>query len=276
MDPTDINPNQSISVPQPVRTQQIDELTVLIYESPEAVAAAASAIAIQTLQAAVKKKGEAAAIFATGRSQIQFLNQLTHPNNPLDWSKIIGFHLDEYLGIAASHPASFRHYLKIHLTSKVKLKEWHSLEGDGLLPLDICRDYEKKLRQSPIDLCCLGIGNNGHLAFNDPAVASFNDPDGVKIVRLDEQNRQQQAESNAFADLEAVPRYAFTLTLATIRTALQSLCIAFGENKSTVISQMLTQSVNTNCPASILRQVPQAKLLLDCAAASQVIQKTKR
>ena len=273
MNSTNPGRNQIKSMPQPICITQIDELTVQIYESPEAVAAAASAIATQTLQTAIEKQGKATAIFATGRSQIQFLNHLTHPKSSLDWSKVTGFHLDEYLGIAASHPASFRHYLKTHLTSKVRLREWHSLEGDGLLPIDICRDYEKKLRQNPIDLCCLGVGNNGHLAFNDPAVAHFNDSDWVKVVRLDEQNRQQQTSSSVFKNLEAVPQYALTLTISAIRAALHSLCIAFGEDKSTVVKQALTESVNTGCPASILRQVPQAKLLLDWAAASRAIEK---
>lgn len=104
----------------------------------------------------------------------------------MDWSKVTGFHLDEYLGISANHSASFRHYLKTHLPSKILLGEWHSIEGDGLLPLDICRNYEQKLREHPADLCCLGIGNNGHLAFNDPDVANFTEPDWVKVVRLDE------------------------------------------------------------------------------------------
>ena len=264
------NQNDYASAPQPIRTQQIDELTVQVYESPEAVALAASAIALQTLRAAIEQTGNAAAIFATGRSQVQFLDHLTQLSHSLDWHKVTGFHLDEYLGIAASHPASFRHYLKTHLTSKLSLGEWHSLKGDGLLPLNICRDYEAKLRQKPINLCCLGIGNNGHLAFNDPAVANFNDPDWVKIVRLDEENRRQQANSSAFDSLEAVPQYAFTLTLSAIQSAHLSLCIAFGENKSAVVKQVLTGSIDTHCPASILRKTPQAKLLIDCAAASQL------
>lgn len=253
--------------PQPLRTIQVDELLVQIYESPETVALAANAIASQTLKTAIAKQGVATAIFATGRSQIQFLNRLTQPTNPIDWSKIAGFHLDEYLGIAASHPASFRQYLEKHLTSKVNLKQWHSLEGDGPLPINICRDYEKKLRQRPIDLCCLGIGNNGHLAFNDPSVANFSDPDWVKIVRLDEQNRKQQATSSAFSNLDAVPQYALTLTITAIRAARQNLCLAFGSNKAAIVKRVLTDSISPKCPASVLREIPQTNLLIDRAAA---------
>lgn len=240
-----------------------------VYDSPEIVAIAASAIARDILQTAINQRGKAVAIFATGRSQLQFLSHLTCPTTALDWQRITGFHLDEYLGIAADHPASFRHYLKAYLTSKVALGQWYGIEGDGLLPIEICQAYEEKLRANPADLCCLGIGNNGHLAFNDPAVASFTDPRWVKIVRLDEQNRQQQA-SSAFSNLEAVPQYAFTLTLSAIRATRHSLCLAVGQGKAAIIHKMLTAPIEPRCPASILRRMPQAVLLIDRAAASVI------
>ena len=248
-------------------------LTVQVYQSAEEVALAGSAIARQTLSATISETGGARAIFATGRSQVKFLNYLTEPNTQpsLDWSKITGFHLDEYLGIAADHSASFRHYLKTHLIHKVALKQWHDIEGDGLLPLSTCQKYEAQLRAAPIDLCCLGIGNNGHLAFNDPAVANFTDPRWVKIVRLDKKNRLQQAESSAFESIETVPQYAFTLTLSAIQAARHSLCVAYGERKSAVIHKMLTHSIDVSCPASILRKTAQAVLLIDSAAASLFI-----
>lgn len=253
-------------VSRSIHTFEVDALTVQVYDLPADVAVAASAIACDTLQKAIEQRGEAVAIFATGRSQIQFLSHLTAQS--LDWPRITGFHLDEYLGIAADHPASFRHYLSTHLTSKVAIGQWHSIEGDGLLPVEICQAYEKKLRANPADLCCLGIGNNGHLAFNDPAVADFNDSYWVKIVRLDAQNRQQQASSNAFPSLESVPQYAFTLTLSAIQAARHSLCFAFGQGKAAIVHKMLTLPVEHHCPASILRRMPHALLLIDRAAAS--------
>ncbi len=256
--------------PVPIKTLTVDLLTVRVYESAADVAMAGSAIARQILAKAIEEKRQANAIFATGRSQVQLLNHLTDPNRqpPIDWSKVTGFHLDEYLGIAADHPASFRHYLKKHLTSKVPLGQWHDLEGNALLPLEVCQSYEKQLREHLADLCFLGVGNNGHLAFNDPSVADFRDPRWVKIVRLDERNRQQQAESSAFASIEAVPQYAFTLTLSAIRASRHSLCLAYGEGKADVIHKMLTGSINTDCPASMLRQTPQASLLIDRSAAN--------
>lgn len=246
----------------------VDALTVQVYESADDVALAGSAIAYQVLHDAIATAGKAVGIFATGRSQVKFLDHLTRSD--LNWSKIIGFHLDEYLGINATHPASFRHYLKAHLTDKVSLQQWHPIEGDSLLPIETCKQYEQALKSNIADLCCLGVGNNGHLAFNDPAVANFKDSSWVKLVKLDDQNRQQQADSTAFASLDNVPQYAFTLTLSAIRTARNSLCLAYGEGKANIVHQLLTGSVGTHCPASILRKVPKAILLVDCAAASLI------
>lgn len=261
----------NLGQPQPVEVLTVDALTVQVYESAEAVAQAGSMMARQILRAAIGEKGSARAIFATGRSQLKFLSHLTDPaaEQPIDWSSVTGFHLDEYLGIAVSHPASFRRYLKEHLTSKVLFGQWHDIEGDGLLPLTVCQMYEKHLHENPIDLCCLGIGNNGHLAFNDPDVADFSDPQWVKIVRLDAQNRQQQAESDGFGSLDAVPQYAFTLTLSAIRAAGRSLCLAYGQSKSDIVHRVVSGSIDESCPASLLKAMPQATLLIDRAAASQ-------
>ncbi|MEL6901183.1 MAG: 6-phosphogluconolactonase [Cyanobacteria bacterium J06606_4] len=254
---------------QPSQIQQIDALTLQIYPTAADVARAASNEARKIMSQVVDRRGEATAVFATGRSQKQCLSFLTQPGRPtLDWEKITGFHLDEYLGISADHPASFRHYLKTHLISKVNLRRFYDIAGDGLLPVDVCQQYEAQLRDRTLDLCFLGIGNNGHLAFNDPAVANFEDPRWVKLVRLDEQNRRQQLNSTAFPTIEAVPQYAFTLTLSAIRSIQQNLCLAFGSGKARIVHQLLTGQISPSCPASVLRQIPNAKLLIDRAAAS--------
>ncbi|MEM8501688.1 MAG: 6-phosphogluconolactonase [Cyanobacteria bacterium P01_D01_bin.1] len=255
---------------EPNRILQVDTLRVEIYQSAEAVALAASAQAARILRAAVEERQRAIAVFATGRSQKQCLRHLTSRTD-IDWSKITGFHLDEYLGIAAEHPASFRQYLKMHLTSQVAMQAFHSIEGDGLLPIAICEQYEKKLRSHPPDLCFLGIGDNGHLAFNDPAVANFNDPRWVKLVRLDEKNRQQQLNSTDLETIDAVPNYAFTLTLSAIGAVKHRLCLAFGKEKAAVVQRLLTGPISPDCPAAILRKLSQTTLLLDQAAASNYV-----
>ena len=248
----------------------IDKLSVQIYESPAAVALAGSAIAASTLKQAVDATGKANAVFATGRSQVQFLSYLTDPSYNLPWHCVRGFHLDEYLGISADHPASFRYYLKTHLTSKVALAHWHSLKGDAPQPLEVCERYADLLREYPADLCCLGVGNNGHLAFNDPGVADFSDRRSVKLVRLDEQNRQQQVESGSFDTLAAVPQYAFTLTLTAIARASQVVCLAYGTGKASIVHQLAGGAITPHCPASLLRKMNRAVLLIDQAAASQI------
>ncbi|MEM9152656.1 MAG: 6-phosphogluconolactonase [Cyanobacteria bacterium P01_F01_bin.3] len=258
-------------LPTPIRTLTVESLTVQIYASAEVVGLAASCRAAEILRAAIAQEGEARAVFATGRSQKQCLQYLTDPEKTeLPWQKVVGFHLDEYLGIAAEHPASFRHYLRHHLTDRVALKEFQAIEGDGLLPVDICKQYEHRLRTRSLDLAFLGIGNNGHLAFNDPDVANFDDPCWVKLVRLDETNRRQQANSTAFANIEAVPQYAFTLTLSAIRNVQNNLCLAFGLGKAQVVRSLITDPISTSCPASILRQIPQTVLMIDTEAASQL------
>jgi len=254
---------------RPVRTLKVDALSVQIYDSADEMAIAASQQAQLVLQRAIEQKGEARAVFATGRSQKKCLQHLTNPNQTaLDWQKITGFHLDEYLGVPSAHPASFRQYFQAHLLSKVTMKQFWMIEGDGLLPVSVCDRYEKELRSAPLDLCFLGIGNNGHLAFNDPDVADFNDPRWVKLVRLDEKNRQQQANSTAFKSLDIVPYYAFTMTLSAIGAIAHNLCLAFGENKAAIVHRVITGAITTDCPASVLRQIPQATLLIDQAAAS--------
>jgi len=254
----------------PLATLSVDALTVQIYRSPADVALAGSEIASKILREAVEARQRANAIFATGRSQIQFLNHLTSLDNPLPWQDITGFHLDEYLGLSRTHPASFRYYLAEHLTRRVALAQWHGIEGDAEQPLKVCETYAELLRQFPADLCCLGIGNNGHLAFNDPSVADFSDRHSVKLVRLDEKNRQQQVESNSFKALSDVPQYAFTLTLTAIQQAKNALCLAYGKGKAGIVSQLLGGAIDTRCPASILRKMNQAMLLLDSDAASQL------
>ena len=264
-------PMISQTTTKPIRELTVDALTVKIYESSDDVALAASELAHCILQQVLSLRSEARVVFATGRSQKQCLHHFTnHTASEPFWSSMIGFHLDEYLGIAADHPASFRQYLRSHLTEKVRLKRFYEIEGDALLPMTVCEAYEEALRSRALDLCFLGIGENGHLAFNDPGVADFSDSRWVKLVRLDHRNRIQQAKSTAFDRLESVPQYAFTLTLSAINAIGANLCLAFGEGKAAIVSQLLNGLISPTCPASILRRVQGSVLLLDQAAASKL------
>jgi glucosamine-6-phosphate deaminase len=246
---------------------RVDDLNVQIYNSEPELAQDVAFIAQKYLQYVLKQKGEAAVLLATGNSQLKFLEDLINLGG-VDWSRITFFHLDEYLGIACDHSASFRNYLRDRVQQRVQPKQFHYIEGDALQPLVECDRYTKLLQAQPIDLCCLGIGENGHIAFNDPSVADFNDPYMVKLVKLDEVNRQQQVKTGYFANLESVPQYAFTLTIPMICAAKKIICLAPEQRKAQVIKEMLQGEISTNCPASILRKQHQATLFLDANSAS--------
>lgn len=219
------------------------------------------------LEETLARQGAAAVILATGNSQFQFLDALVALGG-VDWPRVMLFHMDEYLGIDAAHPASFRRYLRERVESRVKPGQFHYLEGDALLPLKECERYAKLLAAQPIDLCCLGIGENGHLAFNDPPVADFNDPHPVKLVRLDEACRQQQVGEGHFPNMEAVPQYAFTLTIPALCSARRMLCIVPEQRKAQAVKDSLRGPISPVCPASILRRQSHCTLFLDSDSAS--------
>lgn len=261
--------SSSTQVVKSVHSFQVDALSVLVYND-EAEMVQNVALQVQEyLQNCIKRQGKAAVILATGNSQIQFLHALITLGG-VDWSKITFFHLDEYLGINAEHPASFRRYLRDRVEKRTNPAAFHYIEGDTMQPLEECDRYTKLLQAQPIDLCCLGLGENGHLAFNDPAVACFDDPHPVKLVKLDNVTRQQQVNQGHFPTLESVPQYAFTLTLPTICAAKKIVCLAPEQRKASVVKELLVKPLSTALPASILRKQPQASLFLDLDSASEL------
>ncbi|MDZ8053542.1 MAG: glucosamine-6-phosphate deaminase [Aulosira sp. ZfuVER01] len=245
----------------------VDKLTVQIYNTEAEMAQDVAEIAQQYLHKLLQQQDSATVLLATGNSQLKFLDALIALGG-VDWSRIILFHLDEYLGISSDHSASFRRYLRERVEQRVNPQQFHYLEGDTLQPLAECDRYTKLLQAQPIDLCCLGVGENGHLAFNDPSVADFQDPYRVKLVKLDSVNRQQQVKTGHFPNLESVPQYAFTVTLPLICSAKKIICLAPEKRKANVVKDILQGSINTKCPASILRQQAQAMLFLDINSAS--------
>jgi glucosamine-6-phosphate deaminase len=251
----------------PIKTFLADALSVRIYPDQAALSADVAAIANAYLRQVIKAKGSAAVILATGNSQIQFLQALAKLGG-LNWSKITLFHMDEYLGISADHSASFRRYLRERVEKRVRPRAFHYLEGDALLPIEECARYSKLLRAQTIDLCCLGIGENGHLAFNDPPVANFKDRRDVNIVKLDDACRLQQVGEGHFVNLDAVPQYALTLTIPMLCSAKRMLCIAPEKRKAEAIQATLQGPISTKCPASFLRRQVHATLFADLDSAS--------
>ncbi len=240
----------------------VDELNVRVYPSQAELSTDVAQIVRDHFAATIARQGSAAAIMATGNSQIQFLDKLVALGG-VDWSKVTLFHMDEYLGLKGDHQASFRRYMRERVASRVQPGHFHYLDGDVDLPLDECARYTALLKAQPIDLCCLGVGENGHLAFNDPPVARFDDAHFVKLVKLDDACKWQQVNEGHFPSLEAVPPYAFTLTIPALLSAKKVICIAPEKRKAKAVKAMLEGPITTDCPASILRPQANATLFLD-------------
>jgi glucosamine-6-phosphate deaminase len=258
-----------VAVKTPVRKFQVDALSVRVYPTQAAMAAEAAQMARQCLLEAIASRGSAAAILGSANSQITFVEALIQPGG-VDWSRVTLFHMDEYLGIEAEHSGSLRCFMRERLERKLPLRTFHYLAGETLQPLDECDRYAALLRAQPIDLCVVGIGENGHVAFNDPAVADFADPRLVKIVKLDQRCRQQQVGEGHFPDLAAVPQYAITLTIPALRSARKLIGVVPETRKARAVRDALRGPVSTACPASILRRQAHCTLFLDEESASEL------
>jgi glucosamine-6-phosphate deaminase len=244
---------------------QYDELKVRVHAHIDTLARDAAAEAASITANAVADKGHANVMLATGNSQLAFLEVLTTLEVP--WSKVNVFHMDEYVGVGEDHPASFARYIRQRVVDKVHPGSAYLIDGTNDVNVEIER-YSKLLADHPLDLVCLGIGENGHLAFNDPPVADFDDPVAMKEVELDLACRQQQVGEGHFPDVNAVPRTAITATIPTLLGARRVLAIVPERRKAEAVHAALTGSISTACPASILRRTSHATLFLDADSAS--------
>lgn len=252
---------------KPIKTAQYDRLPVAIYRSNAELGRAAALDARRLINQAIAEKGEAHIILATGNSQLTFLAALRSLPG-LDWSKVSVFHMDEYLGLDSNHPASFPRFLRRHFLDMVQPRAFYPIPGR---PDDVeraCREYEVLLKAHPADLVALGWGENGHLAFNDPPYALFDDPVWVKVVELAEASRRQQVGEGHFATLAEVPTQAITLTIPALLAAKAVLCIVPEARKVEAVRACLTEPVSEERPGSILRRVDQARLYLDQDSAA--------
>jgi len=248
---------------------QVDRLTSEVHETRAAMGLAAARAASQTIRDLLAHREQAGVIFACAASQNEFLAAL-RGDASIEWNRITVFHMDEYIGLPAVHPASFRRYLREHLVNHVPVKCFHELRGDTSDLAGECRRYQGLLRQSPPALVALGIGENGHLAFIDPAECDFSDPSDVRAVELDEICRTQQVHDGAFARLDDVPRRALSLTVPVfMRTPHAVVCVP-GGSKQRAVKEALEGPVRKECPASILRRHAQASLFLDREAAALI------
>ncbi len=241
-------------------------LRVQIHGDRRALGAAAAARVASAFRAVCDRAGEARAIFACAPSQDEFLDALVRENVP--WHQVTIFHMDEYVALPAAHPASFRQYLRDHLLARIpEPKAVHLIRAESS-PDAECARYSALLAAAPIDLVCMGIGENGHLAFNDPPVADFSDPHLVKMVVLDPACRTQQVHDGCFSGIAAVPTHALTLTIPALTSAAGISCAVPGPRKARAVFDALHGPISTDCPASILRTHPGAILHIDAASAA--------
>ena len=248
---------------------KVGTLKLQIHADGRAAGVAAAQAVAEALQQLDQNMDTIGVIFATGASQLETLRALTAMPG-LPWRKVRGFHLDEYIGLDEQHPASFRKYLQKNLTQRVSLQEFFPIDGSSSDQDRVQREYVEKLRAADPQLCLLGIGENGHLAFNDPAEANFDDPAPMKVVTLDTECRQQQLAEGWFQKFEDVPERALTITIPTILKVPKLIVSISGHRKAQIIRRALLEPISTACPATILRSHPDVTLFLDQASAAEL------
>ncbi len=248
---------------------EVGSLKLQIHDSAVAAGEAAAKAAAETLSQLDQNRKRIGVIFATGASQLHTLRALTAISG-LPWEKVHGFHLDEYMGIDEGHPASFRRYLRENLTQRVPMAEFVEIHGSSSDPERVQREYVQQLRAADPQLCLLGIGENGHIAFNDPGEANFDDPDAMKVVALDAECRQQQVAEGWFQSFEDVPLQALTLTIPTILNVPKLIVSIPGRRKARSVRRALVDPISTACPATILRSHPDVTLYLDQESAAEL------
>ncbi len=246
---------------------KIDHLNVAIYEHRAAMGIAAGKAVANKVKDLLQQQKTVTMIFASAPSQNEFLATLASEEG-IDWDRVIALHMDEYIGLPKSAPQWFRRYLEDHIVNLVNPGEVHFLNGDAPSISDECQRYGNLLVKHPVDIVCCGIGENGHLAFNDPPVADFLDSEIVKVVELEEKSKQQQVNDGAFSSVDQIPKTAMTLTIPALLSGRYIYCIVPGPAKAEAVRASLNGPVSTTCPASILKRHFRAMLYLDQDSAS--------
>jgi glucosamine-6-phosphate deaminase len=252
-----------------VRDFSVDRLKVGIFEDRSRLGQAAATAVADRMRTSLKTKARLFMVFASAPSQNEFLDELAKSPG-IDWKRVTAFHLDEYVGLSDTAPQNFGNFLRMRLFDRVSPGTVHYLDGMAE-DLDAeCVRYSTLLEYNPFDIACIGIGENGHIAFNDPPFARFDDPQLVKIVDLDPVSRQQQVHDGCFQELDAVPKKAFTLTIPAIFSARFIYCMVPGSSKADAVKNTLEGPVSTACPATILRKHDNAVLFLDSDSAGKL------
>lgn len=249
------------------RNFTVDQLSVRVFDTRAQMGEAAAKAVSECIRSLLAKKEAITMIFAAAPSQNEFLAALA-ADKSIDFTRITACHMDEYIGLDKDAPQGFGNFLKERLFDLCPFRAVHLLDGQAPDSEAACERYAAILGENPVDIVCMGIGENGHIAFNDPWVADFNDPKAVKVVELDETCRMQQVHDGCFEKLEDVPTHAITLTIPTLVGAGYQFCMVPAKTKAQAVRDTLQGPVSVDCPASILRTKPGATLWLDGDSAS--------
>jgi glucosamine-6-phosphate deaminase len=253
-------------------TMRVDQMEVSIFESNDALGAAAATDLSAILEIEIAARGAAAILLATGNSQLTFLRAL-RSRDDVAWARVRVFHMDEYLDMHERHPASFRRYLHDQLVDIVRPAAFHGIAGDAPDVGEELRRYARLLAEHPPVGCVLGIGENGHLAFNDPP-SDFSTREVIHVVALDAACRRQQVNEGHFSTLDSVPTHAISLTVPALLRSRHVLAVVPEARKAPAVKAALTGPVSPWCPASILRTAPNVKLYLDRDSARSLLTPT--
>ena len=246
----------------------VEQMVVTAYRDRQAMGAAAASMIARQIFHVLKAKSDVRIVFAAAPSQSEMISSLLAIRD-IPWDRVTAFHMDDYLDLPSNAPQRFANWLDEHLFSIASIGVVHRIPAIGIAE-EICRDYASLLSEAPIDIACLGIGVNGHIAFNDPPVADFEDPAMVKVVELDATCRQQQVDDGCFSALAQVPKQAITLTVPQLVSSEAIFCVVPGPQKRSAVEAALDGPISTNCPASILRTHPNCKIFLDREASPRV------
>lgn len=249
-------------------TWSAGRVTVDVYDDRQVMGSAAATLIARQIVNLLEVKELVRIVFAAAPSQAEMISSLLAIKT-IPWERVTAFHMDDYLNLPPDAPQRFANWLETHLFSKAPIGVVHRIPAIGVAE-EICADYATLLAAAPIDIACLGIGVNGHIAFNDPPVADFDDPAMVKVVELDDICRQQQVDDGCFETLEDVPRKAITLTVPQLMAAEAIYCVVPGSHKRNAVEAALHGPISTACPASVLRSHPNCRVFLDWEASPHV------
>ncbi len=253
--------------PSPIKSFAVDRLKVEVYSTRQEMGAAAAYDVAERVRHLFSEQGQARVVFAAAPSQNEFLAALaTAPH--LDWDKVQAFHMDEYVALEEDAPQHFGSFLRERLFDRAQPGRVEYMDGNAVDLEAECERYGALLSERPIDIVCAGIGENGHMAFNDPHVADFSDAQTVKLVSLDETCRMQQVHDGTFGSIDAVPKNALSMTMPALMSARWLYCVVPGPTKTEAVRRALRAPIAEACPATIMRCHPNAVLYLDLVAAA--------